>query len=154
MRTGLEAVLQRNQLQAGDIKYIIASGMITSNLGIYEVPHIDGPAHVCDFSRHAKIVKFEEFFNITWIFIPGLKNATQYVDDEIIGHINEFDIMRGEEVEAIGLLNQFNVQGKGIVILPGSHTKFVFITEDRVLSSCLSTRRRNALCNSERDYSF
>lgn len=139
LRAGLESILLRNKLEPNDIKHIVASGMITSNLGVYEVPHIIGPAYVHDFTRQSRVIKYKEFFNITWIFIPGFKNTATYADDEIIEHIDEFDIMRGEEVEVFGLLNQFKVKGKGIVIIPGSHTKFVFISEEHAITSCLST---------------
>src|SRR5699024_5971297 len=50
-----------------------------------------------------------------------------------------FDIMRGEEVETIGLLEQVHVSGKGAVVLPGSHTKFVIVDEHQTMLSSLST---------------
>lgn len=135
--SGIGTILKRNGLQPSDIKYVIASGMITSNLGLYEVPHINGPAKVEDFSKRSLVIKMDEFFDLIWIFTPGLKNNPMVAD--ITEEINKFDIMRGEEVETIGLLKQFDVQGKGVVILPGSHTKFIFISEDKALEYCLST---------------
>lgn len=134
---GIKIIIDRNNLTPSDIKHVIASGMITSNLGLYEVPHINAPAQIDDFSSGSIVKKMDEFFGLTWIFTPGLKNNPLVADP--IEEINKFDFMRGEEVETIGLLGQFDIEGEGIVILPGSHTKFVFISEDKGLEYCLST---------------
>lgn len=139
LQDGIKRILTRNRLDTTEIKYIVASGMITSNLGIYEVPHITGPAQIEDFSKESKVIKMKEFFDTTWVFTPGLKNNIKSPEHENLDRINEFDIMRGEEVETIGLLEQFDVKGNGVVVLPGSHTKFIFINKEKALEYCLST---------------
>jgi 2-dehydro-3-deoxygalactonokinase len=140
LKKGIERLLTRNQLSPSDIKYIAASGMITSNLGIYEVPHVSSPAGISDFAKYSKLVKLEEFLNIPCVFIPGMKNTVNLTGTEdLIPHINDFDVMRGEEVESFGLLKQFTVEGKGMIVLPGSHTKFVAVGENNNLLYCLST---------------
>lgn len=138
LNEGIKQLLERNQLSPSEIKYIVASGMITSNLGIYEIPHVTTPASINDFVEHSRIIKLEEFFNIPCIFIPGMKNQVNENLDTV-DFINQFDVMRGEEVEAFGLLKQLNVKGKGIMVLPGSHTKYVVVDENQTLTSCLST---------------
>jgi 2-dehydro-3-deoxygalactonokinase len=140
LKKGIETLLTRNQLHPSDIKYIAASGMITSNLGIYEIPHVSSPAGINDFAKSSKITRLEEFLNIPCVFIPGMKNKVSLSGTaELVSHINDFDVMRGEEVESFGLLKQFAVQGKGMIVLPGSHTKFVAVGEKRDLLYCLST---------------
>jgi 2-dehydro-3-deoxygalactonokinase len=139
LRGGLERILTNNQLTPPDIEYIAASGMITSNLGIYEVPHVTSPASIEDFASSSKVTKLEEFFSITCIFIPGMKNTVKESSNDLLAQINLFDVMRGEEVESFGLLKQFDVSGKGLMVLPGSHTKFVAVDENKSLSYCIST---------------
>lgn len=139
LSTGIKHLLKQNELVPEDIFYIIAAGMITSNLGIYEVPHIEAPAKMDQFVNQSKIFKDEVFLNIPCIFVPGMKNNGVGSLEESSQTINEFDIMRGEEVEAFGLLEQLNPAGDGLLVLPGSHTKFVFVNENRMLVSCLST---------------
>lgn len=140
LKKGIERLLTRNQLSPSDIAYIVASGMITSNLGIFEVPHVTSPAGICDFAKHSKLTKLEEFQNIPCVFIPGMKNSVALMGSEdFVSSINDFDVMRGEEVESFGLLKQFDVEGKGIIVLPGSHTKFVAVGENKDLKYCLST---------------
>lgn len=139
---GITTLLSRNQLAPSDIGYIAASGMITSNLGIYEIPHVASPAGMDDFARCSKVIRLEEFLDIPCIFIPGMKNAVKLdaADaDDVLSMINDFDVMRGEEVESFGLLKQFDVTGKGMMVLPGSHTKFVAVDEKKDLLYCLST---------------
>lgn len=137
LHTGLGNLLKRNHLEASDIEYIVASGMITSNLGLYEIPHILAPVAVEDFVRNSKVVALKEFYDIPCIFVPGMRNGV--TDDHPVEMINQFDVMRGEEVESIGLMKQLDLHGKGILVLPGSHTKFVIVDRDQSLSSCLST---------------
>lgn len=139
LKMGIERILTHNQLTPADIEYIAASGMITSNLGVYEVAHIGTPASADDFATHAKVVELEDFFHIKCIFIPGMKNTINVDLDDSLLAINDFDVMRGEEVESFGLLKQFTVAGKGMMVLPGSHTKFVAVDDDQSLTFCLST---------------
>ncbi|WOV88092.1 2-dehydro-3-deoxygalactonokinase [Sporosarcina oncorhynchi] len=138
LRKGLEVLLDRNVLKPSDIEYIVASGMITSKLGLFEVPHIVAPVTVNDFVESSKVIQMEEFHNIPCIFVPGMSNGVMPMDN-LIDEIDQFDVMRGEEVESIGLLKQMDLVGKGILVLPGSHTKFVIVDENQALSSCLST---------------
>ncbi|EKN69060.1 putative 2-dehydro-3-deoxygalactonokinase protein [Neobacillus bataviensis LMG 21833] len=140
LKQGLERLLAKHQLTPSDIEYIAASGMITSNLGIYEIPHIPSPAGLEEFAQFSKVTQLEEFLSIPCVFIPGMKNTIDSMDPrDLVACINEFDVMRGEEVESFGLLKQFDVNGKGMIVLPGSHTKFVAVGERKDLLYCLST---------------
>lgn len=137
---GIQELLKKNDLLPEQISYIAASGMITSNLGIHEVPHVTAPARLKDFIQHAELVKDKSFSNIPCIYIPGMKNNPPAVGgNPLHAEIDGYDVMRGEEVEAYGLLNQLSPSGKGIIVLPGSHTKFILADQDRSLLSCLST---------------
>lgn len=138
LKDAIEKILERNSLASKDIRYMVASGMITSDLGVHEVPHITSPASFDDFARKSVVIKLEEFFSIPCIFVPGMKNNTEDISDSL-AFINDYDVMRGEEVETIGLLKQIEVQGNGIMVLPGSHTKYVAVDNQKNLQSCLST---------------
>lgn len=136
---GIEEIVQRNGCNYQDIYYIVAAGMITSNLGLVEVPHIASPCDIKDFATASVVKVLPEFFNIPCIFIPGMKNSV--AADTVLSfreELNKLDVMRGEEVETIGLIKQLQLKGKGIMVLPGSHTKYVLV-EDGVVLSCLST---------------
>src|SRR5690625_3300580 len=118
IKHGIEEMLSRNQLVPQSIKYIVASGMITSNLGLYEVPHITAPAELKDFSVRSRLVEnTKEFLNIPCLFIPGVRNEISQFNEENLFSINQLDVVRGEEVEAIGLRKQLNLTGKGLMVL-------------------------------------
>ncbi|WP_173915471.1 2-dehydro-3-deoxygalactonokinase [Halobacillus sp. Marseille-Q1614] len=136
---GLKELLDKHSLSPEDIQYIVAAGMITSNLGLYEVPHIEAPARLEGFLGSVEQVNAEEFFQIPCLYVPGMKNKVSGLLKEDLTVINQFDIMRGEEVETFGLLQQVNPIGKGLMLLPGSHTKFVLVDENGELLSCCST---------------
>ncbi|SEH41890.1 2-dehydro-3-deoxygalactonokinase [Halobacillus karajensis] len=136
---GVKQVLAEHSLTQREVKYIVASGMITSNLGLHEVPHIESPASLEDFIGAVQVVKAEEFLNIPCLYVPGMKNAVTDSLEEELSVINQYDVMRGEEVEAYGLLKQINTEGKGLMILPGSHTKYVLVGQNRELLRCRST---------------
>lgn len=139
LKKTIEELLEANKLSSNDVSYIVASGMITSKLGVYEVPHVTSPASAEDFAIDSTVIKLEEFLDIPCIFVPGMKNKVSADAGDVVESINEYDVMRGEEVESIGLLKQFDIRGKGVMVLPGSHTKYVVVDEQQRLESCLST---------------
>lgn len=47
--------------------------------------------------------------------------------------------MRGEETELIGLINKLNIDSECIVILPGSHCKFILLDNNQNIVSSLTT---------------
>ncbi|WP_407271333.1 2-dehydro-3-deoxygalactonokinase [Radiobacillus sp. PE A8.2] len=139
LSAAIEEILTKNTCTTADIAYIVATGMITSNLGILEVPHIPSPGSIDDFVNGSVVEKLPEFFDVPCIFVPGLKNNVSDTEtDSLFDHINYFDVMRGEEVEAFGLKKQLGLQGKGLFVLPGSHTKYVMMDNEQI-TSCLST---------------
>lgn len=132
-------ILTNNHCEPSNISFIVASGMITSNLGLLEVPYVTSPSTVNDLAKGAIIKKWPLFFNIPFIFIPGVRNSVPNLGAQNkFMDLNAFDVMRGEEVETLGLLEQISLGNKGLVILPGSHMKYILVDKQTILSS-LST---------------
>lgn len=111
--------------------------MITSNLGLYEVPHIKTPARLEDFVQNCQKIIIEDFHQIPCIFVPSMKNKNAFIDQDF--SIDQMDMLRGEEVETYGLLEQLQPEGKGLIVLPRSHTKYIFVEEGQTLVSSFST---------------
>lgn len=120
VKQGIEKLLKNNRIQKQDIQYILASGMITSNLGLHEVAHQKAPADTEKLAAAMEKRCLEEMLYIPCYFIPGLKST-----QEIEGRTEVLDVMRGEETEAFGLLDVMQLSGDGILMLPGSHTKWI-----------------------------
>ena len=102
-----------------EITAVIASGMITSEYGLCNLPHIEAPSGIAELHRGMKRVD-GLFPELSCYFIPGVKLTS---DDALSA-----DMMRGEETEIIGLSHS---HGEGtLYILPGSHSKHVRLDKD------------------------
>jgi len=116
LRESIANILNRNALTESDISAVIASGMITSEFGLCNLPHIVAPVGIGDLHDNMKKLNIPEICDIPFYFIPGVKTIST---DE-----TEIDMMRGEETEFFGLSNV--IGENGVCILPGSHSKIIF----------------------------
>lgn len=124
----INTLKQRHCLRDSHISCVLASGMITSNLGLYEIPHLVAPAGLKDFAASMKSAVIDGIDMGEIYFIPGLKNGGDCVD--------AIDMMRGEEVEALAIAEIYRIQGDAIIALPGSHSKFVAMSEGKIVGCC------------------
>lgn len=103
---------------------LVASGMLTSEIGLCHLPHEITPVSIEQLAQNVRACVINEISEKPIIFIPGIKNKTV---DVTFNSIESMDVMRGEEVEVFGILTQQPDLGDSLVILPGSHSKFVRI---------------------------
>lgn len=120
----MKAFLEKNDFSVSDVSAVVSSGMLTSNLGIYEVPHLIAPVTNESLAKGTVITKWEGFGDVPFMWIPGVRTEGEELDQK--------DVMRGEEVETLGLIQQRPLDGAGLMILPGSHTKYVGVTEGTI----------------------
>lgn len=118
------------------IAAIIASGMITSNVGLHEVPHVIAPAGKAELAAGMVQTVIPEVSDKPIWFIPGIKNHVAPIDTD---NCETMDIMRGEETEIIGIIEKLCVKGPAVLILPGSHSKIAQIDEDNRITGCITT---------------
>jgi len=126
VRDTITATLQQAGTDADQVDLTLASGMITSALGLHELPHLTAPVGLEDLARGMACVALPEVFAKSIWFIPGVRND---VPDIGLHNCEAMDMMRGEEVEAMGMLAQLKLNGPAMLILPGSHTKFVSLDQ-------------------------
>lgn len=136
VRDCIEELLRTRNLTFGDVSRIIGSGMITSDVGLVVVPWITAPAGVDQLAENTVAVELPEICPIPIHFIPGIKNSDGPFSLE---NIEAMDIMRGEEVESIAMLDQLEKGCSMILILPGSHNKFVAVDRDGKITGCLTS---------------
>lgn len=117
VRDGIRTLLERNGLTEGDIRQVIASGMITCEYGLCHLPHISAPAGLRELHDSAAAVSLPEISPIPFTFIRGVKLAGERAETT--------DMMRGEETELIGLGRQEGA----MYVLPGSHSKLIATDE-------------------------
>lgn len=137
MANGVKQLLTRNGKAENDIAFIIASGMITSNLGLHEIPHRIAPASIADLAQHT--VKFAEntllALSIPVMLIPGIKNDTQPSWDNLRG----IDLMRGEETQAAGVLLGYQPRLPCTLVELGSTTKLISINAQGQIAGSITS---------------
>jgi len=98
-------------------RVVIACGMVGSRQGWVEAPYQTAPCAVCPRT----MVKAPTSGDLSVHVIPGIKQT------------GPADVMRGEETQIAGFLAS-NSNWDGIICLPGTHTKWVHVSADEVVS--------------------
>lgn len=125
----IKKLLSEHSLSEKDIIRILASGMITSEFGLYKLDHTVAPAGIAELHKNSREVTLHEISNIPFSFVCGVKTLGNSLED--------INMMRGEETELMGI--RCDDDGECIYILPGSHSKLVRFNEDGKIVSFIST---------------
>ncbi len=148
--TGSNAVLKQGICEAieeaaenagtsvSEISYAIASGMITSEIGLLEIPHLICPAGLRELADNVVLTKPGELIplNIPILFIRGVRND---YGEAILKNIRNVDFMRGEETQIIGILEEYKLSKPVNVIVLSSHTKIIHVNADGQIVASLTT---------------
>jgi 2-dehydro-3-deoxygalactonokinase len=134
----IEKLLEKNDLNVKQVDFAIASGMITSNLGLMEIPHLVAPVNINDFARHTVQVAGNEILplDLPIIFIPGVKND---MGEATWDNIRRIDLMRGEETQAIGVIASMKLTLPAIIVELGSTTKLIHINRDGAIAGSITS---------------
>jgi 2-dehydro-3-deoxygalactonokinase len=103
---------------------IAAAGMITSPLGLREVPHVAAPADAALMARHAWRGQMPAISDLPLILFPGVRSG-EFQSDEWW----QADVMRGEETLCVGLLQTLALPPPYTILNLGSHWKAIEIDE-------------------------
>lgn len=136
VKTCIDQLMERHELTWEQIAAVFASGMITSDVGLYELPHVTAPAGLTELAAGAASVLLSDVCPLPITFIPGVKNK---VDPVTMENFEAMDIMRGEEVEAMAVVSGLEPGVEYLLVLPGSHTKFVKVDAEGKIQGCLTT---------------
>ena len=120
------------------IQYVIAAGMITSEIGLLEVPHFPAPAGVNELADNALVIRDTAVFplDLPVVFVRGIKNNCGEISwDQIRG----IDLMRGEETQVIGILAKYSPQLPVNIIELGSTTKFIHVDEQGRIAGSITS---------------
>ncbi len=103
---------------------VVAAGMITSPQGLCEVPHVEAPAGARELAAAARIERLADLSEAPILFVPGVRAGPAFCDaDTVLGA----DVMRGEEVLALGLGARGHLPRGGTLLNLGSHWKAIQI---------------------------
>lgn len=96
---------------------IVAAGMASSNIGLWELPYADLP-----FAQNGKhlVWKYLTENELGLLLISGVKSVD--------------GVMRGEEIQAVGLEEYLRPYSEGILLLPGTHSKHITFSNQQFQS--------------------
>lgn len=120
----------------GKPSYIVAAGMITSALGLCEVPHVGAPAGAAELGREIRRCQFDDVSNLPVFLVPGVRCG---VSDASRADIDQCDVMRGEETLCMGLIHLGLASLPSVVLNLGSHWKAISLDEKGRVSSSVTS---------------
>lgn len=115
LKNAIAEILQKSGLTEADVTRILASGMITCEFGLCNLPHIFAPAGISELHGNMHEQSFPEISSVPFVFVRGVKTKADSFENT--------DMMRGEETELMGIINPDF--GKCVYVLPGSHSKII-----------------------------
>ena len=145
LRAGLREIVVKAiaeaKMESSDIGAILSSGMITSEIGLHELPHLSAPCGISELA--AGIAKIDDAGiyddSVPVYFVRGIKNAIsneQATPTELVGKL---DFMRGEETQVIGLLASPTFSLPATIVVLSSHTKFIPVDSAGMICGSLTT---------------
>ena len=121
-------------LEAGESR-ILLSGMVGSRQGLVETAYLQCPVGLADLAKAVVKVNLD---GMEALLIPGVATTDSYGVPEV---------MRGEETQAMGMLDACG--GAGIICVPGTHSKWINIADNAIASfiTCMTGDVFSALRN-------
>lgn len=113
-------------IMVGELESVVASGMIVSEMGLIDIPHLEAPVDIGQLVDNAVILQDLSIFpiDIPVVFIPGVRNESNLQEME---DLERLDFMKGEETQVFGALASLKKDGPINVIFFSSHTKVISV---------------------------
>src|SRR5215475_2444052 len=115
---------------------VIAAGMITSPLGLAEIPHVTAPAGLNDLAAATGPHSFPEITGLPILLIPGVRSGPRSCDQDTAGTT---DVMRGEETLVVGLAALGLLKPRSTLLNLGSHWKLIKLDPDARIESSVTS---------------
>jgi 2-dehydro-3-deoxygalactonokinase len=106
-------------------RFVLAAGMLTSSLGLLEVPHVSAPAGIGKLADSVRVKTFARVSALPFFLVPGVRIGRAACELSDVVHS---DVIRGEETEIVGFLanGRRRLHGTRWVLLHvGSHAKMI-----------------------------
>lgn len=132
-------ILKNNDINEKEVEFAIASGMITSEIGLIEIPHLIAPIGKEELSLNIEKVEDDTILPIgrPVYFIRGIKN--NFPKDARVNDLRSIDFMRGEEVQCVGVIKNKDIKIPCNVVALSSHTKIMHIDENQNVAHMITT---------------
>jgi 2-dehydro-3-deoxygalactonokinase len=139
-----EAIAEVTAAIAGEgPELLVASGMLSSEVGLTTVPHVRAPAGLDELARAAVVRMLPEVSDRPIVIVPGVRTAAEAGPDGW----GAADVMRGEECETLGAWQLLagtaaaaDLGRERVAFLwPGSHTKLVEVEPEGRITRSVTT---------------
>ncbi len=137
LRSALRELIEqvRSEKEAQPV-CVAAAGMITSALGLAEVPHLAAPAGIAELAAATRTYEFADVTELPVLLVPGVKSGQMPCE---LATVAEADLMRGEETLCAGLMISGAAKAPATVLNLGSHWKAIKLDADgRIAASVTS----------------
>lgn len=133
-----EAVLESGR-QEEKLQHVIGFGMITSDLGLLELRHMDTPAGLSELQNGVWVWEDTELFGkgIPFSLVRGIRNAL--AQERCLENVLTCDFMRGEETQVMGILKKYQPGEACNVIILSSHFKIIHVSADGKILQSMTT---------------
>ena len=132
-------VLEENRIPDKQVEFAIASGMITSEVGLIEIPHLVAPVGLHQLSEGIQEVNDPAVLPIRRpvYFVRGVRN--HYPENARAQDLRQVDFMRGEEVQCIGIMRSRDLPYPCNLVALSSHTKIMHINRQAQIEASFTT---------------
>jgi len=138
IREAFEAALRGAGASLAEVPYALGAGMVTSELGVIELPHLTAPVSLRDLAAGvARVEPAADFLPIPTYFIRGIKNRVE--PGAGISALPRMDFMRGEEAQVMGLLALHRPALPTTIVILSSHTKFISVDAEGRIQGSVTT---------------
>jgi 2-dehydro-3-deoxygalactonokinase len=115
---------------------VAAAGMITSSLGLAELPHVSAPAGIQELAASSRWFEFPQITDLPFLLVPGVRSGPAKVS---LDSLNSVDVMRGEETLCLGISRLGLLGLPGVVLNLGSHWKAIQINSEGMIQSSITS---------------
>lgn len=132
-------ILDEHQIPDEQVEFAIASGMITSEVGLIEIPHLVAPVGLSQLSEGILEVNDQSVLPIRRpvYFVRGIRN--HYPEPARASALRQVDFMRGEEVQCIGIMQSRQIPYPCSLVALSSHTKIMYINQFAQIAASSTT---------------
>ncbi|MFN7928463.1 MAG: 2-dehydro-3-deoxygalactonokinase [Blastocatellia bacterium] len=115
---------------------VVAAGMITSALGLAEVPHLPAPAGLPELAAATQTWQFPAVTPLPVLLVPGVRSGAAECDFNSVANV---DVMRGEETLCAGLMELGLAEPPCTVLNLGSHWKAIQLDAARRIAASVTS---------------
>lgn len=123
----------------------VASGMLGSDAGLVNLPHVFAPARAEDLAKGSIVWRDPLNPGVPIRILPGVRTGPEKANpDEFAGSLAQ-DIMRGEETQVWGIREILSatepesMNRPWLLLWPGSHTKLIAVEADGTIIGSFTT---------------